>query len=88
MKHKLAYTLLFLMLAGVTAIEEHRIHNLDCELYATKEGEKCLLEDMDSIHNLAKEHLDDIDSPQSKITYDDYANLVIKIERITDQYKK
>lgn len=87
MKHKLAYTLLFLMLAGVTAIEEHRIHNLDCELYATKEGEKCLLEDMDSIHNLVQEHFDDIDSPQSKLTYDDYVDLVIKVEGISGRFK-
>lgn len=76
------------MLAGVTAIEEHRIHNLDCELYATKEGEKCLLEDMDSIHNLAKEHFDDIDNPQSKMSYDDYTNFVIKVEQTSGKYIK
>lgn len=87
MKHQLAYTLLFLMLAGVTAVEEHRIHNLDCELYATKEGEKCLLEDMDSIHSLAKEHLDDIDTPQTKMSYDDYVDLVIKVDEISGNYK-
>lgn len=42
---------------------------------------------MDSTHNLAKEHLDDIDTPKSKMTYGDYVNLVIKVEEISNKYK-